>query len=676
MANLFFNLPVPAGNGAGAGVDVSQLGQTRTITVGGSFLGTVHVEGSAEGVGGPWAPITSFATVADEFIVNIAAPFMRVRRSGVPGVGAPGLPNVDVAGNDNGCLFADLPPPPVNGIGASVDVSNLGTFKTVYCLGTWAGTVNIEFSEDGVGWSQITSFTNPGQRSKPFTAKFMRASRSGVPPTGAPGLPNVDVAAANDPLAIPGGGDGVCCHLIYQSEGPHTGPSVFNDWNALYAQLLAFRAAANGSGFYHLGYDDEFVTPVVVPAGAYDMAGVTHVPYRDPTNGSYVDVDLDEGVVLTNSYAWAGRVRFNSLGDVAAPISIADDEVYTIRDGAIVQASGAIAFFDGAGLDEGDIVTFVLDDIAQLGNGENAVIADPASGSIIVLSLGSQAEVLANALDLNINAELRVVWRNSSAFINGTQPAMLATVFTQTDLVLDRWRIRFEDDAAVAAVLGDHIGSTPPIGGQIVTLPLETPYSSGQQVCVKREAAANALVVVPTGPQTIEGLPFLGLIGLQSVILTWDGVSNWRATAGYADASAGGTGTIISFANDNIGGGAFTRYISPWNGGNSSVAASGAAGLAELQYPLARGGTLRNLIVRHDAGPIPPPPSVLITYTLLVNGVATALTVTLAATAGAQAIDLVNSVVVVQGDLVALEAVKTGVVAPPLIFVRAGVELV
>ena len=48
----------------------------------------------------------------------------------------------------------------------------------------------------------------------------------------------------------------------------------------------------------------------------------------------------------------------------------------------------------------------------------------------------------------------------------------------------------------------------------------------------------------------------------------------------------------------------------------------------------------------------------LIVYTIHVNGLATALTVSLAATSGGAAFDLVNSVTIAQGALVSLAVTK------------------
>ncbi len=89
----FASLPVTAGNGAGAPVDISaQPGTFKTVQVGGSFQGTLIVEISEDG-STEWAQPFSFQTPGAQSQILVAK-FMRVRRSGV-GL-APGTPLVTV----------------------------------------------------------------------------------------------------------------------------------------------------------------------------------------------------------------------------------------------------------------------------------------------------------------------------------------------------------------------------------------------------------------------------------------------------------------------------------------------------------------------------------------------------------------------------------------------------
>lgn len=94
---LFQTLIAPAGDGAGASVNVSALGLYKSVQVGGAFRGTLIVEVSEDGV--QWAQPFSFQTPGVQSAV-IAADFMRVRRVGVPDV-APGLPIINIGATDD-----------------------------------------------------------------------------------------------------------------------------------------------------------------------------------------------------------------------------------------------------------------------------------------------------------------------------------------------------------------------------------------------------------------------------------------------------------------------------------------------------------------------------------------------------------------------------------------------
>ncbi|HLU38117.1 MAG TPA: hypothetical protein VK081_01955, partial [Planctomycetota bacterium] len=77
----FAALPMPAGNGAGAAVDVSALGAYCTFITAGSFLGaTITVEASEDGVS--YAPVVTFANYGGQQSAVVTANFMRVAVSG------------------------------------------------------------------------------------------------------------------------------------------------------------------------------------------------------------------------------------------------------------------------------------------------------------------------------------------------------------------------------------------------------------------------------------------------------------------------------------------------------------------------------------------------------------------------------------------------------------------
>lgn len=104
---------------------------------------------------------------------------------------------------------------------------------------------------------------------------------------------------------------------------------------------------------------------------------------------------------------------------------------------------------------------------------------------------------------------------------------------------------------------------------------------------------------------------------------------------------------VLSWGNGGVSATVTTRYLTPWS--DPTLAQT-----SPVQYRVPRGGRIRNLRVRHNtpAGNGNP-----IVYTLRVNGVASALTASVASNV-ADGSDLVNSVTVVAGDLVDIEVTK------------------
>jgi len=86
------NLPVSAGDGVGAAVDVDQFGSEWSIIVAAAFTGTVTIEISTDGTN--YEPLISTTKTGVLILESgIVAAYARVRRSGNSG----GTPNVDIA---------------------------------------------------------------------------------------------------------------------------------------------------------------------------------------------------------------------------------------------------------------------------------------------------------------------------------------------------------------------------------------------------------------------------------------------------------------------------------------------------------------------------------------------------------------------------------------------------
>lgn len=221
MAQVFVNLPAPSSNGAGAPVDVSSFGPIKTMTLAGGADCVVTIEMSNDPGAINWAPVWVFNQSGTKTL-EVAAHFMRA----VVQQYKSGTPVVDVGGTNEGASFVQLVAPAGDGVGAPVDVSALGIFRTVHVGAPFRGQCNIEVSEDGTNWATAFSFQHADQTSLVIAAQFMRVRRNGVPALN-PGLPIVYVGCT-DQIS---GDRGVAISAGTQSVG--TGTVAFANSNGI-----------------------------------------------------------------------------------------------------------------------------------------------------------------------------------------------------------------------------------------------------------------------------------------------------------------------------------------------------------------------------------------------------------------------------------------------------------
>lgn len=175
MPNLFVNIPVPSSNAVGAAVDVSAMGKTKSIIVGGDIDATVTIECANDLAGIAFAPIASFQG-GGNVTVDVAARWLRARTDGYKS----GAANADVGASDAGTSFAQLVAPAGDGDGAAVAIGTLPEFKTVVVSGGFTGALNIEVSEDGVDYAQAMTFHGGGSGSAIVYGAWARVSREGA----------------------------------------------------------------------------------------------------------------------------------------------------------------------------------------------------------------------------------------------------------------------------------------------------------------------------------------------------------------------------------------------------------------------------------------------------------------------------------------------------------------
>lgn len=124
---------------------------------------------------------------------------------------------------------------------------------------------------------------------------------------------------------------------------------------------------------------------------------------------------------------------------------------------------------------------------------------------------------------------------------------------------------------------------------------------------------------------------------------------------------------FATWGNANVAASADTRFCCPGRDNSLPALTTDVMGI-----PVTKAGTLRNLIVRHNtaAGN-----GNNVVYTVYVNGVATAITVTLATAAVGQATDVTHTVAVVVGDRVSLARANASAIGSGAVDMQASLEI-
>jgi hypothetical protein len=340
MANIFVNLPMPAGDGPGAAVDVSALGKEKSIVMGGDFGGaTVAIEVSTDG-GTVFKPIWLFQD-AGKKVLPVAAQFMRtfVRGRGSSG---PFTATANVGADDAGALFAVIPVPAVDGPGTPVDVSALGNFTTFVVGGEFPGvTVSFEVSEDGVDYFACgASFSDEGdQQSRVVVANFIRIFLRGHDNNPAVFNPTASVGAINDGA----GGTGVDEKVKVSGDDTTTG---FLEQKVVAGSGIALATLNPGA--------DEDLEISVSGADAGDILTGPPITVRGPTNAEGGGAEIaraahqhrleleveDEGALAgarpTINFIGVGVGAVDNPGQDRVDITIPGGD---IGDGAVVKRS-------------------------------------------------------------------------------------------------------------------------------------------------------------------------------------------------------------------------------------------------------------------------------------------------------------------------------------------------
>ncbi len=385
MANQFVNIPVPLDNAAGDPVDVSRMGLTKTLIMGGTFEAYINVQYATDELGTNWASIASFQQPGNK-TVQCAARWMRAVTTNY----LRGTANLDVGGNNQGAMFAQIPTPPLNGgTGAPVSIADFPAFKNVVTSSpnesnrtAATNVLNIEFSLDGTTWSQVMTFQTAGGKSLVQYAQFARATWEGK--------------GSGPTIYIGGAAD--------SSDSPGSQP--FTD------EVIEIFANQDGSDETGNGTEEN-------PFRTYQHASL-FVPEPVPPGVSY-DINITNlgTEVLPDGYCtppW--KTSYGMTYDADAPY-------YNMRAGVNIVADPQIA----SNIPEADatiapadlVPTLVGNGIADV-SGFNDVTADGVGGAITVL--GDDIAMLAAGADPEASATWITIAGDGTPANNGTFPVV------------------------------------------------------------------------------------------------------------------------------------------------------------------------------------------------------------------------------------------------------------
>lgn len=184
-----------------------------------------------------------------------------------------------------------------------------------------------------------------------------------------------------------GSGGGSAFSTIVYRPGGTASQNVFTTW----ATVLTALASLQGTRI--LQFDDSVTTPIVIPAGAYDMTGVTWSTVPD----RIVAVQIPEGVTFTKLRSFADRIHVQFTG--ATP-PIADFgqtapqlDTVTISNGAQLSSSGTGTLFD-----VGAAAQFLVGNQAGFFFVSHAVLNVSSAVTVAVVVQGEEASVAASSL--------------------------------------------------------------------------------------------------------------------------------------------------------------------------------------------------------------------------------------------------------------------------------------
>jgi hypothetical protein len=339
--------------------------------------------------------------------------------------------------------------------------------------------------------------------------------------------------------------------FIFQPGGA-VSPGVYTDWAALYADL----SIGDYDTPRNIYFDDQFTSPCVVPAGAYDMTNVTWVGM--PGRAMQVVVSIADGASFTKLLSFRQNIRVLNNA-TSALVTLESDDLIDISDTAEIGCTaGAAPFYSGDSLSGGTYA------VVYLSNGGAIGLNDDVRNNTAI-SMGSAA-----ATYLFIEIRGGRSWLGNEVITAGASSAVTVYVKDSSSIFMEQTGIQGTLDIRYMA--GPQYNPNPSRGTVPATSPISdvrpsdwiklnaaggsftqtapevahggaaTEWSDGKTFIISEVSGVNGITIDGDGAETINGAASYFLPAGATVQMVSDGISNWTIVGVSQEAVRGEAG--------------------------------------------------------------------------------------------------------------------------------------
>jgi len=350
-----------------------------------------------------------------------------------------------------------------------------------------------------------------------------------------PGVTATDAGAGVAGIFIPGASEAANSVLTFRPGSAFTGPTVFNDWADLYAQLVALRTATDDSGRFTIVFDDADGACVIPPTAIYDMDLTEWLGVRwfaDVENGQQVTVTIGDGTV--NDALITNLRQITGLALVAdqpttPPLQLNGQIALTLIGTTISTAAGGDTVLEATGS-----CLIRLADESSFDVGASTAL-HVTSGTATIIIDGENAVIPPAAVSSTGGTALQGILQSSSGKFSPTQPGLVGTFGWLDSLVFrsgPAWApIAPNNSGAINAAtrIGYQIQVDGTGGPSTVSLPAAVLFQKGDSVVVKSVTDPVTITLNAAGADTIDGAATYDISGARAwVVLASNGVDGWN----------------------------------------------------------------------------------------------------------------------------------------------------